>query len=56
MNEISVHNVEQELHVPLNEPERQYYYMDRAKEYLEKMSEAAGRPLTFCVTTLGCQM
>lgn len=56
MNEISVHNVEQELHVPLNEPERQYYYMDRAKEYLEKMSEAAGRPLTFCVTTFGCQM
>ena len=56
MNEISVHNVEQELHVPLNEPERQYYYMDRAKEYVEKMSEAAGRPLTFCVTTFGCQM
>ena len=56
MNEISVHNVEQELHVPLNEPERQYYYMDRAKEYLEKMSEAAGRPLTLCVTTFGCQM
>ena len=56
MNEISVHNVEQELHVPLNEPERQYYYMDRAKEYLEKMSEAAGRPLTFCGTTFGCQM
>ena len=56
MNEFSVHNVEQELNVPLNEPERQYYYMDRAKEYLEKMSEAAGRPLTFCVTTFGCQM
>ena len=26
------------------------------KEYLEKMSEAAARPLTFCVTTFGCQM
>lgn len=42
--------------VPEKEPERQYYYMDLAKELLDRKSEAAGRPLTFCVVTFGCQM
>ena len=56
MNEYSVHNTEQEAAAPVCEPERQYYYIEKAKAYLEKMSEAAGRPLTFCVTTFGCQM
>lgn len=41
---------------PVSEPERQYYFIQRAREDLKKMSEAAGRPLTFCVTTFGCQM
>ena len=56
MNEYSVHRAEQEAAAPVSEPERQYYYIEKAKAYLEKMSEAAGRPLTFCVTTFGCQM
>lgn len=56
MNEYSVHRAEQEAAAPVCEPERQYYYIEKAKAYLEKMSEAAGRPLTFCVTTFGCQM
>ena len=46
----------QDTDIPSTEPQRQYYFIDRAKKYLEKMSEAAGRPLTFCVTTFGCQM
>ena len=41
---------------PVQEPERQYYYIEKAGRYLDKMCEAAGRPLTFCVTTFGCQM
>lgn len=56
MSEYSVHSAEQEAKAPVSEPERQYYYIEKAKAYLEKMSEAAGRPLTFCVTTFGCQM
>ena len=28
----------------------------QSKKISGKMSEAAGRPLTFCVTTFGCQM
>ncbi|MEE0954714.1 MAG: tRNA (N6-isopentenyl adenosine(37)-C2)-methylthiotransferase MiaB [Eubacterium sp.] len=42
--------------VPEKEPERQYYFMNLAKELLARKSEAAGRPLTFCVVTFGCQM
>ena len=41
---------------PACEPERQYYYIKKAKEYVKCASEEAGRPLTFCVTTFGCQM
>ena len=38
---------------PSAEPERQYYYMEKAKQHLVRMSAEAGRPLTFCVTTFG---
>ena len=41
---------------PTKEPERQYYFIEKAKAYVQKQSEEAGRPLTFCVTTFGCQM
>lgn len=42
--------------VPHKEPERQYYFIEKAKEYVRKEAEEAGRPMTFCVTTFGCQM
>lgn len=41
---------------PHKEPERQYYFIEKAKEYVRKEAEEAGRPMTFCVTTFGCQM
>ncbi|HJC91416.1 MAG TPA: tRNA (N6-isopentenyl adenosine(37)-C2)-methylthiotransferase MiaB [Candidatus Mediterraneibacter excrementigallinarum] len=41
---------------PADEPQRQYYFIERAKRDLAKLSAKAGRPLTFCVTTFGCQM
>ena len=41
---------------PVNEPERQYYFIKKARDYVKSASREAGRPLTFCVTTLGCQM
>lgn len=47
---------EREMEIPVSEPERQYYFIERARQNLEKMKEAAGRQLTFCVTTFGCQM
>ena len=41
---------------PNSEPERQYYFMERAKYFLQKKKEIIGSPLTFCVPTFGCQM
>ncbi len=41
---------------PEKEPERQYYYMDVVRELVAQESAQLGRPLTFCVTTFGCQM
>ncbi len=41
---------------PVTEPERQYYFIEKAKKYIKEESEELGRPLTFCVTTFGCQM
>jgi tRNA-2-methylthio-N6-dimethylallyladenosine synthase len=42
--------------IPETEPERQYYFMEKAKEAVRRHSEEAGRELTFCVNTFGCQM
>lgn len=41
---------------PATEPERQYYYIKKARTYVANAAKEAGRPLTFCVTTFGCQM
>lgn len=42
--------------IKMEETKRQYEYMERAKELLQKKKEELGRPLTFCVQTFGCQM
>ena len=42
--------------IPTGETERQYFYIEKAKKYVEAASKELGRPLTFCVTTFGCQM
>ena len=41
---------------PTTEPERQFYYMEVAKEYVAQKAKEKGRPITFCVNTFGCQM
>lgn len=41
---------------PQEEPLRQYYYIEKAKQYVEEEAKKLGRSLTFCVTTFGCQM
>jgi len=45
-----------ENEAPLTEPERQYYFIEQAKAYVKDLSDRLGRPLTYCVTTFGCQM
>ena len=39
---------------PVMEPQRQFYFMDIAKEYIRQLAEEKGRQLTFHVTTFGC--
>lgn len=56
MNTIDYTTINLSKEAPAREPERQYYFIAKAKEYLKKQSQEAGRPLTFCVTTFGCQM
>lgn len=42
--------------IPELEPARQYYYMDKCKEFIFNKQRSLNRPLTYCVTTFGCQM
>lgn len=41
---------------PEREPQRQYFFIKKARQSVRKLSDELGRPLTFCVTTFGCQM
>ncbi len=41
---------------PLEEPARQYYFIDQCRKMVKKQSEQLGRSLFFCCVTFGCQM
>lgn len=41
---------------PLQEPERQYYYMKKCRQWAQQEESRLGRPLTMSIQTLGCQM
>ena len=41
---------------PVNEPQRQYWFMKKARQLVKEQSEKLGRPLTANITTFGCQM
>ena len=49
-------NIDISGEAPVLEPDRQYYFMKKARTLVKEKSEALGRPLTFCVNTFGCQM
>ena len=53
---IDLANVDITVPAPETEPQRQYYFMDIAKNYVEQLAAKKGSPLTFHVTTFGCQM
>ncbi|MGN1314544.1 MAG: tRNA (N6-isopentenyl adenosine(37)-C2)-methylthiotransferase MiaB [Lachnospiraceae bacterium] len=56
MKTIDLDSIDLSLEAPLTEPERQYYFMAKARKYVSAMSEKLGRPLTSVVVTFGCQM
>ena len=41
---------------PIDETQRQFYYMAKVKQQVKEVSKKIGRPLTYHVTTFGCQM
>lgn len=41
---------------PIEEPARQYYYMEQCKNWADREKERLGRPLRMAINTLGCQM
>ena len=41
---------------PLEEPDRQFYFIKKCRKYVKEKSEELGRPLTACSRTFGCQM
>ena len=51
-----INAVDLEAAPPTEEPERQYYYIAKARKYVKELSEKLGRPLFAHVTTFGCQM
>ena len=50
MREISLEQV------PMTEPERQFYFMDLLKGWMDEQEKEKGRKLTYHVQTFGCQM
>ena len=41
---------------PVQEPQRQYYFIKKAKALVKNQEEKLGRKPTCCVNTFGCQM
>ena len=41
---------------PIKEPQRQYYFIKKCREYVKGEVAKLGRPLLFYTTTFGCQM
>lgn len=55
-HEIEFDQIDLTREAPLQEPQRQYYYVAKAREILAQRRTDAGRRLTACIKTFGCQM
>lgn len=53
-NDIDLDKIDITKEPPTQEPERQYYFMAKARQLIKIKSEELGRPLTSAVTTFGC--
>ncbi len=42
--------------IPENEPDRQFFFMEKCSEWVKKNEQRLGRKLTFHTSTFGCQM
>ena len=56
LKEISLDLVNIDAKAPEFEPNRQFYFMAKARDYVKRKSAELGRPMTFFTQTFGCQM
>ena len=53
---IDFENIDLTQPIPETEPQRQYYYIAKCRQHVQRLSNEAGRELTYCIQTFGCQM
>ncbi|BCJ95325.1 tRNA-2-methylthio-N(6)-dimethylallyladenosine synthase [Anaerocolumna cellulosilytica] len=54
--EIDFNNIDINGKEPITEPQRQYYFMAKCREWAKTKTLEIGRPLTYITQTFGCQM
>lgn len=55
-NHANLDEIDLSAQPPLEEPARQYYFIAKLRQIVAKRSASAGRQLTSCIRTFGCQM
>ena len=53
LKEISLDLVDIDVQAPEFEPNRQFYFMAKARDYVKRKSAELGRPMTFFTQTFG---
>lgn len=56
LKEISLDLVDIDAQAPEFEPNRQFYFMAKARDYVKRKSAELGRPMTFFTQTFGCPL
>ena len=56
LKDLDLDTVDTSKPAPEFEPNRQFYFMAKARSWVKKKSEELGRPMTFFTQTFGCQM
>lgn len=56
MFDVNIEKIDISGEAPVTEPQRQYYFIAKAKKMIHEKEKELGRSLTFCVNTFGCQM
>ena len=55
-NKIDLDRIDINLAPPLEEPDRQYYFMAKCRKLIRESGQKNGRFPTACIQTFGCQM
>lgn len=55
-SDLNLDEIDLSLEAPCEEPQRQYYFIAKLRRITEEKSRKAGRTLTSCIRTFGCQM